>query len=241
MTKQELPSTSSLEALAENLREIEQVNLSPDSIEDQLRANLKNIVTGLVLVVLAAVGVRFMLDARERSKGAASQRFELAQRDFQELFIDGTKTDASRLRAFEDKLRATTDVDSRSTYAQLSELYRAAGQFRGGSLDEALAIVARYKPEQLRSEGRFGAEDFKLELALLLKGKILVSTSKPEGETLLREIAQKGRALAGEALLTHQRLFPADPELISQVFSRSPHLRDQISDELSLIGVKINE
>lgn len=240
-TKDEIPSTSSLEDLAENLREIEQVRLSADSIEDQIKSNLKNIITGLCLVVLVAIGVRFMLDARERSKGAASQRFELAQRDFQELFIEGGELNESKLRAFEDKLRATTDVDSRSTYSQFSELYRAAAQFRGGSLEQALAILAPYKIEQLSSEGEFGEAQFKTELALMLKGKILSSTSSPEGEQILRGVAARGRALAGEALLTHQRLFAPDPELVNRTLIRLPHLREQIGDELSAIGVSVSE
>jgi len=244
-TRAPIESTSSLDQLSENLREVEKGRVGTGDISQQIQDNLKNIIYGVVAVVFLSLGIRWMLEGRERAKGASSQRFEAAQRDFQELFLSSsTLTPESKenlTRAFEGKLRAITDVDARSTYGQFADFYKIAANYRAGQLDLAIEALAPYKIDQLKGTGELSPEEFKLEVALLMKGKILstATNTKEQGKVILKELTERGRVLSGEALLSYTRIFGVEQSLVDKALELHPHLRDKLAEELSDLGAKI--
>jgi len=229
--------------LAANLRQAEGQRTSSEELGEQLAKNWKNVVLGVLLVLAISVGVKWMREGQENARGGASQKFEGAQRDFTTLFFEPTDgTDLSHIeRAFEDKLRAIGDVGTRSTYAQLAEIYRGAAEFRRGEIAKARERFKPFTVEMLGKSPKLSKEAFLTELALLVKAKTLCSedSTKSEGQELLRKLALDSNVIAGEALLAYNRIFGLDQGLVDQALQKHPALREILKAELSAQGAAV--
>lgn len=228
---------SDIAALKENLRQAEGNSSYSGDVAEQFLANWKNIVTGILLLIGLAIGLQFMKESRARVRANASQKLEGVQRDFSQLFFSAEALSeegkAQLRRAFEDKLKAIQDIDNRSIYARLAELYRAANEMRAGELAQARERMKPFDVSMLRSGKKLDSEDLLNELALLMKAKVLVSdeSTKMEGKELLRTLTIQSKIVAGEALVAYNTLFGEDGELSEQAYKAHPALREVIAKE----------
>jgi len=230
-----------LDQLSKNLSDAQTTVISEDDIGEQLIKNWKNIVGAVVLAVVIGLGINALREGQARSAGAASERFEAAQRDYQELVLkDPTATNpdiaANNQRAFEDNLKAIKDVDSRSVYGSLSGLYEAAADLNAGNAQAALEKLKPFEITQLT--GKINSENLLLEQALLLKAKVLLSSdqNKDQGKQLLRDLALKSKIVSGEALISYLRIAGLDQDLIDSTLTKNPGLREILKSDLQSLG-----
>ncbi len=210
-----------------------------DDVVDQLAKNWKNIAAAVGFAVLIGIGFRTLQEGRERAIGTSSERFEAAQREYEVLSGDtAAKSDGSASRAFEDNIKAIRNLDARSVYASMGELYLAANELKTGNAQAALERLKPFDLQQLNQ--KLNSENLLVEQALLLKAKAQLSSAEvsnqEQGKVLLRNLALQSRIVAGEALLSYLRIFGNDKELVASTLTKNPGLREVLKSDLDMLG-----